>query len=78
MLTAPKFEGGWLHGGGTYLNGLTIPVQAPTLDAKLAARGYRIDLHHCLCFIEVSPMVEKAVSCLKADEPTRSVVAKHT
>ena len=28
------------------LNGSTISTQRPTTDAKLTARGYRIDLHH--------------------------------
>ena len=27
------------------LNGSTLPVQAPTQDAKLAARGYTFDFH---------------------------------
>ena len=34
----PKFEDGQLH-RESVLNGSTIPVQGPTLDAKLAAMG---------------------------------------
>ena len=36
---------GWAFVRRRCLNGSTIPVQVPTLDAKLAARGYQIDLH---------------------------------
>lgn len=43
---ALKIEGGQLHGGGAWM-GLTIPVQVPTLDVKLAAREYQLDLHSC-------------------------------
>ena len=38
---------GWAVTQRMSLNGSTIPVQGPTPDVKLAARGYQIDLHRC-------------------------------
>ena len=64
------------------LNGSAIPVQGPTPNAKLAVRGYQINLHRRFIrallrnearmkrrckSIEASPTVEKAVSCYKPD-----------
>ena len=37
---------GWAVTRRRCLKGSTISVQVPTQDAKLAARGYRINLHH--------------------------------
>ena len=36
-----------------YLNGPTISMQAPTKDA---AKGYRIDLHHCFACASLRPV----------------------
>ena len=55
---------------GGYTEGLTIPAQGPTPDAKLAAmQGVPNRLASSLrpCFVEASLTVEKAVSCYKAD-----------
>ena len=44
---APQIEGRWLV---TQRRCLNIPAQGPTLDAKLTARGYQINLHrHFIC-----------------------------
>ena len=53
----------------------TIPMQGPTLDAKLAAMGLNgLALLVRLWFVEASPKVEKAVSWQSG--PTRNLVAK--
>ena len=53
----------------------TIPMQGPTLDAKLAAMGLNgLALLVRPWFVEASPTVEKAVSWQSG--PTRSLVAK--
>ena len=49
-------------------------MQEPTLDAKLDAMGpNRLALSVRLCFVEVSPTVEKAVLCYKADRLVASL-----
>ena len=61
---------GWVVTRRRCLNSPTIPVQVCILDAKLAARVYRIDLHHSFAHAsffflanEAKPAIEKAVSC---------------
>ena len=55
------------------LNGSTIPPQGPTLDAKLAARVYQIDLHYH--FVQASLTVEKAVLCYQVDRLVASLLS---
>ena len=63
---------------GGYTEGLTIPAQGPTPDAKLAAmQGVPNRLASSLrpCFVEASLTVEKAVSCYKADRLVASLTS---
>ena len=48
------------------MNGSTIPAEVPTLDAKLAARGYQV---------EANRTKEESYIALESG-PTRSLVAK--
>ena len=52
---------GWAVTRKRCLNGSSVPTQAATSGAKLAARVYRIDLHRP-CLVKASPMEEKPVS----------------
>ena len=55
---APKIMGGWYVAQRKCLNGSATP------DAKLAAEEpNQLPSSLCLCFVEASPMVEKAVLC---------------
>ena len=55
------------------------PRKVPTLDAKLAAMGpNRLASSVRPCFVEVSPTVEKAVSCYKADRLIASLLSFHS
>ena len=75
---ASKFEGGRVT-WRTRLNGPTIPMQGPTLDAKLAAMGLNgLASSVRQLFVEASPTVEKAASCYKADPLVASLLSFHS
>ena len=60
------------------MNDSSISLQVPTLDAKLAARGYRIDLHHRFARASLS-RPEGGESCIMLENGlNRSLVAKLT
>ena len=67
---------GWAVTRRTCLNGSTIPTQGPTSDAKLTAMGPN-ELASSVrpWFVEVSPTVEKAVSCYKVDRFIASLLS---
>ena len=70
---------GWAVTRRTRLNGLTIPMQGPTLDAQLAAMGLNgLASSVCLWFVEASPTVEKTVLCYKADRLVASLLSFHS
>ena len=57
---------GWAVAQRRCLNDSIIPVQAPTLDAKLTARRYHINLHRRIAHASSRPTwptVEKAALC---------------
>ena len=66
----------WAVTQRTCLNGSTIPTQGPTSDAKLTDMGPN-ELASSVrpWFVEVSPTVEKAVSCYKADRFIASLLS---
>ena len=67
---------GWVVTQRRCLNDPTIPVQVPTQDAKLAARGYRINLHHRFARAS-SRSVRRWKCCIVLESgPTHSLVAK--
>ena len=58
------------------MNGSAIPAQEPTLDVKLAVRGYRIDLHRHFARASLS-QADGRESCIMVESrPTRSLIAK--
>ena len=67
---------GWAVTQRRWLNSWIIPVQGPTLDAKLDPMGLnRLASSVHLCFVMASPMVEKAVSCYGADQLVASLLS---
>ena len=69
---------GWAVTQRKCLNGSTIPVQGPTLDAKLAPMGQnQLASSVRPCFVETSLTVEKAVSCYRVDRLVASLLLPH-
>ena len=67
---------GWAVTRRRCLNGLTVPTQAPTPDAKLAARVYGIDLHRGFACASLS-QPDRGESCIVLENgPTRNLIAK--
>ena len=67
---------GWAVTRRRCLNGSTITTQAPTQDVKVAAREYRIDLHHHFAHVSLKP-ADSGESCVVLESgPTRSLVNK--
>ena len=67
---------GWPVTWRKILNGSTIPMQGATPDAKLAVMGpNRLASSVRPRFIEASPIVEKAISCYKADQLVASLLS---
>ena len=58
------------------LNGSTIPTQGPTQDAKLAAKGYQINLHRPFIRTSLRPARQWRKLDHATKWPTRSHVAK--